>query len=511
MSRLDGARLLLIDDQADLVENLREILEDEGAVVAVAGTLAAGLDVATDGPFDVALIDVRLPDGSGLTALPALREIAPLSEVVLITGHGSLDQAIQAIETGAYAYVLKPFNPDLLVQSVERAVRQVRTTRQRRALQRSLQQERDFISAVLDTAGALVLVMDRAGGVVRCNTACEDATGYTLEQAQGRPPWQALMPERAAEEDAAFRASLGAPFPQKRETEIVTRTGEQRVITWNNTALPGPTGEPAFVVWTGIDVTERRAAERRLMSAHEALKQAHERLREEQAKLLHAEKLSSIGQLSAGVAHEINNPLGGIMTCFEALRAGRVRADRRGEYEAVIADGLERIAATVRGLLDFARPRAATPEAIDVATVVGASLRLISPSMRRTRVEPDVQIEEGEVAVRADRSQLMQALVNVLLNATHASPVGSPVHVSVLERGDFVGVAVDDHGDGIPVEIRDKVCDPFFSTKPEGQGTGLGLSITQGILNAHGGSLALDDSPMGGARVVLWLPRAGAE
>src|SRR5205823_2891108 len=129
---------------------------------------------------------------------------------------------------------------------------------------------------------------------------------------------------------------------------------------------------------------------------------------------------------------------------------------------------------------------------LDAAEVVGACIRLIAPVTRKKEIRVDLRIPPGQVTIRADRSQLMQAIVNVLMNAVHAVAQGGEVAVSAEVAGDRTGIRVADRGPGIPKDILGRVCDPFFTTKPEGEGTGLGLAITLGIVRAHGGDLAIE-------------------
>ncbi|MEK6606492.1 MAG: HAMP domain-containing sensor histidine kinase [Myxococcota bacterium] len=249
-----------------------------------------------------------------------------------------------------------------------------------------------------------------------------------------------------------------------------------------------------------VDLQRRRAHD---------LAEAHRRLREEQAKLVQTEKLSSIGLLASGVAHEVNNPLQGVMACAKALREGGLSDERRAEYEEAVRDGLDRIRVTVQGLLDYARERKPAPTDLDVADVAAACARLVAPATRRKDVRVDLRVAEGEARVYADRSQLMQALLNVLLNAAYAAPDGSAVEVSAAARDGLAGIRVADRGPGIPKDIVDRVCDPFFTTKPEGRGTGLGLSVTLGIVRAHGGDLEIRSEEGHGTTVTLWLPARG--
>jgi signal transduction histidine kinase len=256
----------------------------------------------------------------------------------------------------------------------------------------------------------------------------------------------------------------------------------------------------------GFLTDRERARAEELKRAHDRIAEANQRLIEEQSKLVQAEKLSSIGLLAAGVAHEINNPLSGVMGCCKALRESNLGPERREEYFEAIRDGLERIRVTVHGLLDFARQRPPLPTDQDASEVVASCLRLLQPLQRKKDLRVENRIPPGQVHVHADRTQFMQAVVNVLMNAIQAVPAQGHIAVtSRLERGQ-VGVCIADDGGGISKENLAHVCDPFFTTKPPGEGTGLGLAITLGIARAHGGDLSIDSEVGKGTRVTLWLP-----
>jgi signal transduction histidine kinase/serine/threonine protein kinase/tetratricopeptide (TPR) repeat protein len=254
------------------------------------------------------------------------------------------------------------------------------------------------------------------------------------------------------------------------------------------------------------DTTQReRERAEALKEAHARLVEASHRLVEEQSKLIHAEKLSSIGRLAAGVAHEINNPLTGVMACVEALESFNVPEDRREQYFETINDGLERIQSVVQSLLDFAAPHKGEFVSVDVYPIVSSTIRLIQPEIMRRRIRVNVPIKSGRVWVRANRSQLMQALMNVLLNAIHASPPNAEIRVRAKLDSVRAGIEVTDQGSGIPAELLERVCEPFFTTKPQGEGTGLGLSVTLGIMEAHKGDLQIQSKVGVGTTVTLWL------
>ncbi len=257
------------------------------------------------------------------------------------------------------------------------------------------------------------------------------------------------------------------------------------------------------------DITERRAADQELRKAHEDLAEMNRRIVEHHVKLIQAEKLSSIGLLAAGVAHEINNPLSGVKACVKALDDNRVPAAQREEYFATARDGLNRIQRIVRNLLNYARERPVTPTTFDAADVVSSSLGLVAPASQKKSLEIVNRIAPGRV-INGDRAQVTQALVNVLLNAIHAAPHGSKLELSALSQNGRTGVRITDHGRGIPEEDLVRVRDPFYTTKPVNEGTGLGLAVTDGIVRNHRGELVIDSVEGSGTSVTIWLP-AGEE
>ena len=271
--------------------------------------------------------------------------------------------------------------------------------------------------------------------------------------------------------------------------------------------------QPREYIAVRNEITRRKDTEAALERSVAQLAEANLRLRQEHEKRLQAEKMASIGMLAAGVAHEINNPLSGVMACLEGLQTDSVRQERRAQYFSTARDGLERIQQTVRGLLDFARQRPLSPDLVDLGEVADACARLIAPLLRERQVEMKIDTEARSTRLTADRAQLMQALVNLLMNAAYVSPPRSAV--TLLAEAELGGTAITvaDEGPGMSREVMARACEPFFTTKPEGEGTGLGLAVTEGIAHAHGGRLSLSQRrpPDSGTLATLWLPKGRSD
>lgn len=235
------------------------------------------------------------------------------------------------------------------------------------------------------------------------------------------------------------------------------------------------------------------------------LRAAHEEQARSRQKSVATERLAALGSLVAGVAHEVNNPLAGLKNCVRRLERGDLPDAKQREYVALMDEGLQRIEDVVRQLLDFGRPHPPRLEPVAASRLARETLALIRPALERRGVEVVLLGEDAAAPVLADRRLAEQAVLNLLLNAGYVTPDGGALRVRLVRRDGLVGIAVEDDGPGIPPEVRDRIVDPFFSTKPEGEGTGLGLSVTRTILDTHGGELTFDFPVGGGTVATAWF------
>jgi signal transduction histidine kinase len=228
-----------------------------------------------------------------------------------------------------------------------------------------------------------------------------------------------------------------------------------------------------------------------------------ERLRRQHWEMLRAEQLAAVGQLAAGVAHEVRNPLTGMKLLVEA--AQRPGGALNDEDLRVIHGEIVRLAETVQHFLNFARLPAPKRQVCELRTLVGPPLDLVRPRARSQGVAIEV-IEPGEsLPVDVDAGQIHQVLVNLLLNALDAMPRGGRLTLTLGTDGDHCHLSIRDTGPGIAPEMLPRLFTPFASTKPTG--TGLGLSLARRIVEEHGGRIAGGNHPEGGACFEIVLPR----
>ncbi len=225
-----------------------------------------------------------------------------------------------------------------------------------------------------------------------------------------------------------------------------------------------------------------------------------------QAQLAHTEKMAAVGTLAAGVAHEVNNPLAGMLTCIETMEANPDDSELRERYLELIRDGIKRIEHTVLNLLDFSRPREIQPEVTSFNHNLRHVVELVEYQLRKNRVEVSFELDPEEPIVLADHFQMEQLFLNLVLNAIQAMPSGGTLTLRTRTLSSRVFAEVADTGSGIPEAVRERIFDPFFTTREVGQGTGLGLSVSYSIVQAHGGGIEVDSAPGKGSRFRVWLP-----
>ncbi len=351
--------------------------------------------------------------------------------------------------------------------------------------QQTLQKERDFITAVLDTAGALVVVLDTDGRILRFNRACEKTTGYTFQEVKEKKVWDfLLLPEETEPVKAIFQALRGGQLSNNHANYWVTKERKRRLITWSNTIMLNNQRDVEYIIGTGLDVTD--------------LKQMREQLRR-------TERVAELGTLASGMAHEIGTPMNVILGRAEYLMRRTVDETTKKGLEIIITQ-VERITRIMNQLLTFARRRPIQRRAIDLRHTIKDALDVLEDRLKRHQIHVETRFEPGVPLVHADPDQMTQVLLNLFINAVHAMPEGGTLRLELDVAGDHVRMTVTDSGQGIPPEHLPKIFDPFFTTKDVGKGTGLGLTVVHGIVQEHGGSITVESQPGRGTTFALYLP-----
>ena len=356
---------------------------------------------------------------------------------------------------------------------------------ERKRTEQTLQKERDFIDAVLEIAGTLVVVLDREGRILRFNRACEQTTGYSSEEVLGRYIWDLFVPPDEVDEvKTVFKRLRGGEPRNDYENYWKGKDGFLRRISWSNTVLTDSDGRVDYVVAAGLDITD--------------FQHMQEQLRK-------TERIAELGTLASGMAHEIGTPMNVILGRAEYLLQ-RTADEGMKKGLATIITQIERITKVMNQLLVFARRKPPDRQAVDLGEIVEDSLEMFQERMTHSRITVEKAIEADTPSIHADRDQLVQVLINLLMNSLHAMPEGGRLRLSLAREGSYVCLGVSDTGHGMPEEIRSKVFEPFFTTKDFGKGTGLGLTVVKGIIEEHGGTIAAESAVDKGTTFWIRLP-----
>lgn len=359
-----------------------------------------------------------------------------------------------------------------------------------------------------------------------------------------------LPTRRLFKSDEDFEALSQVAFPVLsqggsllHEMEVCTLAGNTlwvQIIAY----VANPAEPAAGTWWLLQDRTEVRRVQRELELNYERIKQSNNRLAEAQNQLLQSEKMASIGQLAAGVAHEINNPIGFVSSNLGSLRgyveplfdllsllkntpAHALPAAVRDELARVDAavdlafvtedlpqllneseEGLSRVKKIVQDLKDFSRVDQADWQDADLNAGLDSTLNVV---MNEVKYKAEVRKDYGDLPpVRCIAAQLNQVFMNLIVNAAHAIPERGTITLTTCAVDGWVCVTVSDTGCGMPEEVKRRIFEPFFTTKPVGKGTGLGLSLSFSIVQKHGGRIEVDSVPDVGTRFAVWIPERPA-
>ena len=426
---------------------------------------------------------------------------------------------------------------------------------ERRRAERALRQTEVFYHTLVETLPQMILCKDLDGRFTFANGRFCAELGTTLDQIRGKTDFD-FFPRELAEK---YRADDQAVLESRQVIDVVERhvtpRGETLYVQTMKTPLFGPDGEPIGVQGIFWDVTQRMRAEERLREQNITLQnlaesehRAHEALKSAQSRLVQAEKLASLGQLVAGVAHEINNPLAFVSNNVAVIerdlhdlialvglyRKGREAADGRADecddVGARIAalseqldldycldnlpriidrtrEGLRRIERIVKDLRLFARVDEGEWNEVDLNPGIESSINMVQGYARKHGVK--LVADYGALPlVRCRAARVHQVIVNLLMNAIDACESGGAVTLRTATDPDHGGIRIEVHDSGCGIEpaIRERIFDPFFTTKPIGQGTGLGLSISYGIIHEHNGTIEVQSAPGAGSCFTVRIP-----
>ena len=553
-------RILIVDDEEEIRKLFDRILRKEGYMVGLAGDGREALRKIKEGTFDLAIIDIRLPGIDGIEVLRKIRKIAPEVGCIMITAYESLETAISSMEEGAYDYLIKPFGSidelrllvkkwlkhhSLVLKNIEAEELAVLYNLVR-AISGTLRIDQ-LMEKILDAAlkvtsakrGSLML-LDEKKKELRIATArgmnkevikkTRTKLGEGISGKVARDGKPAMVAD--IEEDAQFGRKKGEKYETKSFLSlpcICTPLGERGnikgVINVSDKADGRPFKERDLKIVSllagqaGIAI-ENAELYKELEDKIKLLRKTNKELRQTQIQLIQSAKMATLGQLSATLTHEINDPLSSTLFYMQyilsQIKGGEKEiSERVASYLGAIEENTQRVIKVIDNILRFSRQTDLDFKPTDINLLVENTLVPIEHEFFLDNVKITKELKPDLPKLSADKNQLQQVFLNIILNAKEAMKKGGELKIrtnSSAKKGEkSIEIEFVDDGCGIKKKVLKEIFKAFFTTKPEGKGTGLGLSISDEIIKRHRGILSVSSEVGKGTTFTVRLPLRGSK
>ncbi len=477
---VDSYRVLIVDDDADHAEMVSEFLKISGPfMIDWADNINALWSRLASKEYDIILLDYRMPDGNGLDALVEINHRSYQIPVIMITGQGNERVAVRAMQLGAVDYLIKGSNH--LVTLPALIQKAVRGHQLQLSVQRSIEQIR-YQALLLNNVRDAVVVWDTDGKITYWNPAAEQLFGWQASERLGCPVGEfylnAFMP-------VLLIPPMDGSGAHEIERQCTTKYGEtiwvsSRVATLRDYASGGRlTG----YMDVARDITPRKNMEAQMLAA--------------QARLNQSARLTAVGELAAGLAHHINNPLTAIIAEAQLLLRDLADDNPGRESAKVIENSGWRVQRAVQRLLDFSRPAPGTPESVSVNQTIEDALALVGDPIRSIGIALQVDLADQLPAVHGNARHFADVWVNLLLLARDAASTNLPHTIRISSTAGPAGfVTVEVYDDGVPIpqaEIKN-IFEPNFLRPVGGRGTGIEFSICHEIITQYNGQFVVESS-----------------
>jgi PAS domain S-box-containing protein len=475
-------RVLIIEDEFIVAESIRTKLEElDYRPLEVALSGEEGVEKAGEERPDIVLMDIHLRgEIDGIEAARRIRERFDIP-VVYLTAFTDRETLQRAKLTQPYGYVIKPFETRELHTIIEMAL-------YKHEAEQKLRETEQRLAATLKSVGDGLITTDAEGIINFLNPMAEALTGWPRDEAVGKE-----LAEVFRVKDEIDSKSLDIPpakplpefsaaSPKIQGTVLLARDGRSIPVESNAAPILDRQGKGSGTVVVFRDITERKRAQKRELR--------------HQAELAHAARLSSIGEMASGMAHELNQPLSAISTllggCLRIIESGRDRPEELLDAMREAQRQTERAGKTIGSIKRFARRQSVRRSTVDMNALIREAIQLIEPERRNQHVRVDMRLGAGLPVIQADSIQIEQVILNITQNAFEAMEgterKARELAIRTQLNGEgFIEVTLSNTGRSLPADLKDKVFDSFYTTKP--QGLGIGLSLSRSIIEAHGGRI----------------------
>ena len=366
---------------------------------------------------------------------------------------------------------------------------------QRKLMERQLKEAHDFINKIIQSSPNAITATDMKGNILIWNPAAEETIGYKAADVIGKMNIQKIYPDEVArkvmqmlrkQEHGGVGRLKAYPMVYVRQDGTVVEGSLSAAIIYDSS------GKEIATVGSFVDLKERLEMERAL--------------RRTQEQLLQSEKLAAMGRLTSQIAHELNNPLYGIMNTLELLKTEIAPESKRRKVLEMALSETVRLSDLLRKMLSFSKPDQAEKQAVDLNTVLDEILLLHEKQLQENDIKIKTDFAEALPQINASKDQLRQVFLNLVANARDAMPDGGTLSVTTASDAENVRIEIADSGTGIKQEHLKKIFDSFFTTKDSVKGVGLGLSVCYGFIKDHGGDIKVKSKVNSGTTFTITFP-----
>jgi len=497
-------KILIIDDEPDILQFLNGLLTQEGYYVKSMSEGAKAIALLKSETFDIVITDIKMPDIDGLEIIKQVKQLNDETEVIVITGFATVNNAVRSLKAnGAFDYLTKPLeNIDELLNSIRHALdKRILKIKNKELLKKlkkeieahkktakQIQKSKIILQSVVDGISELLFMLDKNFFVRMLNKSTAEYFQIGFQKAVKKPCYHIFRGRSVPCENCRILPNIltGDHLIFERKSLKDDNRVEQVDI------YPFKKREIEFAIVRITDITEKKRV---------------------QEQLIRSDRLSSLGRLSGGIAHEIRNPLAGINLFIDILRDKEkfVYTDKAQDILNEMKEGVNKIEGIVKRVLDFARPSKVSIDKIEMNTLITETIELWDENLRKSNIKRKLSLAKDLPPVLGDNISLQQVINNLVLNAVEAMKKDGMLEItsskgisSFFKEREIIIITVEDTGPGIEPKYMEKIFNPFFTLKATG--TGLGLSIVHQIIKQHGGFISFKCGPCKGTTFTIELP-----
>jgi len=504
-------KIMIVEDELRMCESLEYLLKTQGYEVTTANCGQAALDLIAENEFDLAVLDIHLPDMMGTDFMKKLKNQNPDISVIVITGDANLESALVSLRCGAYDYLRKPFEFEEFLRTVENALNQKALKLEKDRINEKLNLSEEKYRYLVENSPDIIYTLDADGNFTFLSEALEHLSGFTVDELIGKH-YTTIVCEEDREKARWF-------FDERRSRDRAASAIELRLKAAGDWQQDDSVRQYLTVEIKSMGIYEESSKDgkRRYVGTHGVIRDISERQRL-QTQLQNAERMEALGTLAGGIAHDFNNMLMGIQGRSSLISMELEVSLPIIEHLSAIDDYICSAKDLTNRLLGLARGGKYEVKPTDINELILKTVNMFGRTKKEIAIE--TRLHNANIVVEVDRGQIEQVLLNLYVNAWQAMLEGGALKIEStdvalgdkackpyqIEPGRYVHISVTDTGIGMDQKTLQRIFDPFFTTKEKTRGTGLGLASAYGIIKNHNGIINAQSEIGRGTTFNIYLP-----